>query len=255
MRSSLFALGLVPLAVIALAVSVQAQPRGRIVLFEDAGFQGEQRVVDGEIRDFRAVGFNDRVSSIHIDSGTWEFCEDADFRGGCITLNRDDRDLTADGFNDRISSARPVADRGNSIGNSGGNSGRDNDQRDGSGFDQRGSGGFNRRGGNGFDQRGNGGFNQRGGNGRGVDQRGNVGVILYRDVGFGGDSRPVSDTVTDFRSLRFNDAVSSIRIASGTWEFCSDANFQGRCMTFDKDVQSLVPMNFNDTISSMRRVR
>lgn len=49
--------------------------------------------------------------------------------------------------------------------------------------------------------------------------------------------------------------MSSIRISSGTWEFCSDANFQGRCMTFDKDVQSLVPMNFNDTISSMRRVR
>jgi hypothetical protein len=234
MRSSVFVLGLVLLAAIALAGSVQAQPRGRIVLFQDAGFQGEQRVLDGEVRDFRAIGFNDRVSSIHIDSGTWEFCEDADFRGGCITLSRDDRDLTVDGFNDRISSARPVADRGNSSGNSG----RDTDQRGG-----------------GFDQRGSGGSNQRGGGGGGFDQRGNAGVILYQDVGFGGDSRQVFDSVTDFRSLRFNDAVSSIRIASGTWEFCSDVNFQGRCMTFDKDVQSLVPMNFNDTISSMRRVR
>jgi hypothetical protein len=193
----------------ALAATVQAQPRARIVLFEDADFSGEQRVVDGEVRDFRAIGFNDRVSSIQIGSGTWEFCEDADFRGGCITLSRDDRNLQSDGFNDRISSARPVADRGNA--------GRDTA---GGGSDQRGSG-----------------------------------VILFQDVGYGGDSRQVSDTVADFRSLRFNDATSSIRILSGTWLFCSDANFQGRCMTFDKDVQSLVSINFNDTISSMRRVR
>ena len=48
---------------------------------------------------------------------------------------------------------------------------------------------------------------------------------------------------------------ASIRIQSGTWQFCSDANFQGRCLTFDKDVQTLVPLGFNDVISSMRRLR
>ncbi len=239
MRKSLLLIG-VALVSCVFAASAQAQPRGRIVLFDDINFGGEQRVVDGEVRDFRAIGFNDRVSSIQINSGSWEFCEDADFRGGCITLSRDDRNLVNDGFNDRISSARPVADRGSS------NSGFD--QRGGS-SDQRGGGGFDPRGGG--SGQGRGGFDQRGGN----DQRGGGGVILYQDVGFGGESRQVSDTITDFRSLRFNDAVSSIRISSGTWEFCSDANFQGRCMTFDKDVQSLVPMNFNDTISSMRRVR
>jgi hypothetical protein len=224
MRLSLLAIGVLLSSCMA-GDFAQAQPRGRIVLFDDINFGGEQRVVDGEVRDFRAIGFNDRVSSIQINAGTWEFCEDADFRGGCITLSRDDRNLVNDGFNDRISSARPVADRGSSN----------------SGFDPRGGGSGQRRGG----------FEQRGGN----DQRGGGGVILYQDVGFGGESRQVSDTITDFRSLRFNDAVSSIRISSGTWEFCSDANFQGRCMTFDKDVQSLVPMNFNDVISSMRRVR
>jgi hypothetical protein len=46
------------------SVSVQAQPRARAVLFEDVDFHGEQRVVDGEVRDFRSIGFNDRVSSI-----------------------------------------------------------------------------------------------------------------------------------------------------------------------------------------------
>jgi hypothetical protein len=223
MRLSLLAVGVV-LASWTLGASVQAQPRARIVLFEDVEFQGEQRVVDGEVRDFRGIGFNDRASSIRVDSGTWQLCEDADFQGRCITLSRDDRSLVAEGFNDRISSARPVADRGNA--------GRDN------------AGGFDQRNGGGFDQR-------RGA----LDQRSNGGVILYQDTDFGGDSRTASDTVADFRSLRFNDTVSSIRIPSGTWQFCSDANFQGRCLTFDKDVPSLVPMDFNDTISSMRRVR
>ena len=175
------------------------------MLFEDVEFQGEQRVVDSEVRDFRSIGFNDKASSIRVDSGTWQFCEDADFQGRCFTLSRDDRNLVADGFNDRVSSARPVADRGNQGregpgGGNGGGFGRDNN------FAGRGDGD----------------------------------VILYQDVGFGGDSRPVSDTVTDFRTLRFNDAVSSIRIRSGTWQFCSDAGFQGRCMTFDRDVPSLV---------------
>lgn len=233
MRLSLLVVGVV-LASCTLAASVQAQPRARIVLFDDINFGGEQRVMDGEVRDFRAIGFNDRVSSIQI-TGAWEFCEDADFRGGCITLSRDDRNLVNDGFNDRISSARPAADRGSS------NSGFD--PRDG-GSDQRGGGGFDPRNGGGFDQRRD-----------APDQRGNGGVILYQDAGFGGDSRTVSDTVDDFRALRFNDAVSSIRIPSGTWQFCSDAGFQGRCLTFDRDVPSLVPMDFNDMISSMRRVR
>jgi len=230
MRLSLLAIGVV-LASGTLVASAQAQPRARIVLFEDVEFQGEQRVVDSEVRDFRGIGFNDKASSIRVDSGTWQFCEDAVFKGCCFTLSRDDRYLVADGFNDRVSSARPVTDRGNQ--------GRE------------GPGGGNGDGGFGRDNS----FAGRGDAGRGDAGRGDGDVILYQDVGFGGDSRPVSDTVADFRSLRFNDSVSSIRIRSGTWQFCSDAGFQGRCMTFDKDVTSLVPMDFNDTISSVRRVR
>lgn len=229
MRFPLLAIGVCLVTGMSVA-SLQAQPRARVVLFQDVDFHGEQRVVDGAVRDFRAIGFNDRVSSIRVDSGTWQFCEDADFQGRCITISRDDRNLLPDGFNDRISSARPVADRG------------------GPGpQDQRGPGGFGRDGLNG---RGDGGFGRNG-----TNARNDADVILYQDVGFGGDSRSVSDTVADFRSLRFNDAVSSIRIRSGTWQFCSDAGFQGRCMTFDRDVPSLLPMGFNDVISSVRRVR
>jgi Beta/Gamma crystallin len=173
-----------------------------------------------------------------VNSGTWEFCEDADFQGRCITLSRDDRNLVPDGFNDRISSARPVADRGDQ--------GRFDQGRD----QGRGGGGYGR------DNFGppppGGGYGRDNFNGRG-DGAGDV--ILYQDVGFGGDSRSISGSVDDFRSIRFNDVVSSIRIRAGTWQFCSDAGFQGRCITLDRDAPSLVPMGFNDVISSMRRIR
>ena len=63
MRKSLLLIG-VALVSCVFAASAQAQPRGRIVLFDDINFGGEQRVVDDEVRDFRAIGFNDRVPSI-----------------------------------------------------------------------------------------------------------------------------------------------------------------------------------------------
>ena len=80
------------------------------------------------------------------------------------------------------------------------------------------------------DNRGN--DNDRGGS-RGGD------MVLYADAGFSGASRESGES-RDFRNLDFNDTVSSIRIRSGTWQFCSDADFRGRCMTFDRDVPSLM---------------
>ncbi|HWY61060.1 MAG TPA: beta/gamma crystallin-related protein [Rhizomicrobium sp.] len=212
MRRALLAFGLL---ISSMLIPAMAQPHGRATVYRDADFRGEQRQLDRDVRDFSAIGMNDRISSIRVDSGTWEFCEDADFRGRCITVSRDERDLAGSGFDDRLSSARQVADRRE-------------DNRDNGRGDDRSAGG------------------------RGDDRGG--GVTLYADVDFRGDSRESGEN-RDFRSLNFNDTVSSIRIRSGAWEFCEDADFRGRCMTFDRDVPSLVSYGFNDKISSMRRVR
>jgi hypothetical protein len=214
-----------------------AQGRPRVEVFRDSDYRGDRRVLDGEVRDFNSIGFNDRISSIRVDSGTWEFCEDANFRGRCVTVDRDERDLAGSSLDDRFSSARPVADRRGDV---------RGDVRGGRGDDRD----FGGRG----DNRD---FGGRGNAGNGNARNGNDGgasVILYADVGFSGASREAGES-RDFRNLDFNDTVSSIRIRSGAWEFCSDADFRGRCMTFDRDVPSLVPFGFNDTISSMRRVR
>jgi hypothetical protein len=209
-----------------------AQGRPRVEVYRDANFRGDRRVLDGEVRDFNSIGFNDRVSSIRVDSGAWEFCEDANFQGRCVTVDRDEPDLAGSSLDDRFSSARPVADRrGDVRGDARG--GRDDNRDFGGRGDNRDFGGR--------------------GNDRGANDRGPT-VILYADVEFRGASRETGES-RDFRNLDFNDTVSSIRIRSGVWEFCSDADFRGHCMTFDHDVPSLVPFGFNDTISSMRRVR
>jgi hypothetical protein len=194
-----------------------AQGRPRAEIYRDANYRGDRRVLDGEVRDFNSIGFNDRVSSIRVDSGTWEFCEDANFQGRCMMVDRDESDLAGTSLDDRFSSARPVTDR------------RSNDRGNDRGDDRGGRG------------------DARNGNNGGL-------VVLYADVGFSGASRETGGS-RDFRDLDFNDTVSSIRIRSGAWEFCSDADFRGRCMTFDRDVPSLLPFGLNDVISSMRRVR
>jgi hypothetical protein len=41
-----------------------------------------------------------------------------------------------------------------------------------------------------------------------------------------------SNIVPDLNTTGFNDRASSLRIESGYWMFCTDANFHGECRTF-----------------------
>lgn len=55
-----------------------------VELYRHAEFSGDRRdTSERVIRDFNAMGFNDRAQSIVIHYGQWEFCEHADFRGQC----------------------------------------------------------------------------------------------------------------------------------------------------------------------------
>ncbi len=60
---------------------------GQVVLYELPNFGGQSVVIDRvAIPNLQKVGFNDRASSIVIQSGTWTFCTDLSFRGDCRTL-------------------------------------------------------------------------------------------------------------------------------------------------------------------------
>nr|WP_295109529.1 beta/gamma crystallin family protein [uncultured Caulobacter sp.] len=111
------------------------------------------------------------------------------------------------------------------------------------GYGGGGNGGWNGGGGN------NGGGWNNGGGGRG-------GVVLFEDPQYQGRAFEVNGDMPDLGAVKFNDKASSIQIGrtGGRWEICEHANYQGRCSRLDAD-QAILPREWNDQISSVRRVR
>ena len=57
-------------------------------------------------------------------------------------------------------------------------------------------------------------------------------AVVYDQPDFRGRNMTLRGEVPNFEKIGFNDRTSSIRILHGTWEFCTDAHFQGTCKTF-----------------------
>jgi Beta/Gamma crystallin len=85
------------------AVTAQA---AEMTLYENPGFGGRELTLRGYTPDLNRTGFNDRASSIAVQSGNWEVCTDADFRGFCASLAPGEYPMLDPRFNNRISSAR-----------------------------------------------------------------------------------------------------------------------------------------------------
>jgi hypothetical protein len=87
-------------------------------------------------------------------------------------------------------------------------------------------------------------------------QMGGVGITVYADREFRGRNATFRDAVENLEGYDLNDRISSLEVAPGeTWEVCEHANFQGRCQVFSGAEPNLSDRRWNDTISSMRRVR
>lgn len=80
---------------------------GDVSVFDGPDFRGFLATLSDPARDFERLGINDRVASIVVNRGTWEFCTDASFRGKCHVYGPGEyRSLP--GSDDAYSSARPV---------------------------------------------------------------------------------------------------------------------------------------------------
>jgi hypothetical protein len=111
--------------------------------------------------------------------------------------------------------------------------------------------GWNNGGGNGG-WNGGGGWNNGGGRPGGGGYRGDI--LMFEDPNYQGRVYEVMGDTPDLGAVGFNDKASSIRIVRGKWEICEHANYQGRCSRLDAD-QYVLPREWNDAISSIRRVR
>ena len=77
-------------------------------------------------------------------------------------------------------------------------------------------------------------------------------VTLYENADYGGRSVGTSGSA-NLVNQGFNNKASSIIIRSGRWDFCSDADYGGRCVTLGPGSYGQVSdMGLNDRISSVR---
>lgn len=98
------------LAAVALASFLVAPAAlAQVTMFESANFRGPTFKANWPVYNLDGYGFNDRATSVIIQSGRWQFCEDADFGGRCVTLRPGQYPTLAEmGLNNRISSFRPA---------------------------------------------------------------------------------------------------------------------------------------------------
>lgn len=83
--------------------------------------------------------------------------------------------------------------------------------------------------------------------------RGEANATLYSRPNLSGRSYPINDMTPNLESSRFNDRASSLRVDSGYWIFCSEAEFRGDCRTFGPGEYDSLP-GMNNSISSGRLI-
>ena len=202
-----------------LATSVVA---GELTLYEGENFQGRSFTLHRDAQDLDQTNFNDRAGSLVVRDGVWQVCSDSQFRGQCATLQPGEYPQLQNGLDRRISSAREVTGGG---------------QRYGYGPSQQyaAAPGY-----------GNPGYGSNAGSPK---------AILFEGPNFHGRSFAIErNVVRNLDRTQFNDRAESLRVESGYWIFCSDANFEGDCRTFGPGNYPDLPGELNRRISSGRMI-
>lgn len=191
--------------------------RFRIEVYTETDFRGTAWTLDNDMDNLRNSGFNDRIRSMRIYGGNWEACEDRDFGGVCMVYGPGDYRRLPPQLDRSISSLRKIGNEPS-------------------------WGGITPGGQNYVVMEPNG-------------ARSRHPVWLYEHSNFLGRTVRATGDVNDLSASGMNDTTSSIFISFGTWQFCEDSNYRGRCVTFGPGQYTEMPPGMNDTISSFRRVR
>ncbi|HEX9083969.1 MAG TPA: beta/gamma crystallin-related protein, partial [Gemmatimonadaceae bacterium] len=225
---------------------------------QDVDYRNQCQVLSGDVADLRGLGWNDRISSLRRvnDGRQWggafgnsvgiTVYADSNFKGQSATFRDDTPNLALDRWNDKISSIRIPGGEAWEVC-------QDADYRSqcqvlsGDVADLRGMGWNDRisslrRVNNG--RRSGGAFDNRA-----------IGITVYADRNYSGQSASFRDDMPNLVSSGWNDKISSIRIPNGeTWEVCQDVDYRNQCQVLSSDVADLRVMGWNDRISSLRAV-
>lgn len=183
-----------------------------VEVFDRESFSTPLRTLREVSPDFERLGINDKIASIIVRRGTWEFCTDGRFRGDCITFGPG-RYARLPGRDDKFSSARPVE----------------------GGWGAGGEGGW-----------GSGG----GGWGGGSGSEGRARIRFFEYGNFGGRSIWLDRSAPNFERLGFNDRAESMIVEGGRWRLCSDAFGNGQCREFRPGQYPALPSELRNRVSS-----
>jgi hypothetical protein len=84
------------------------QREARATLYEGPNMTGRAFPIQDGVTNLGRTGFNDRASSLRVDSGYWIFCSDSEFRGECRTYGPGEYPQLL-GLNNVISSGRRIS--------------------------------------------------------------------------------------------------------------------------------------------------
>jgi hypothetical protein len=80
----------------------------RATLYEGPNLSGRAFPIHDAVANLGRTGFNDRASSLRVESGYWIFCSDSEFRGECRTFGPGEY-VSLPGLNNVISSGRRIS--------------------------------------------------------------------------------------------------------------------------------------------------
>jgi len=166
-----------------------------ITLYADDDYQGRALGVVIDERQLGVLNFDDRASSVVVQSGAWVLCSGEDYAGQCITLEPGRyASLQALGLDNAVTSVR---------------------RRDPANI-----GSFGR-----IEAAPNGTQTLRPAPQVAGD------IVLYAANDYGGASQQADDSQADVRAELSQGKVNSTVIAAGTWELCDDTFYRGQCVT------------------------
>jgi hypothetical protein len=79
-----------------------------ITLYDDVNYKGQAVELSADMPNMDLQKFNDRVSSVRVHGGQWQFCVDWEYKGHCAIIDRDAPNLTRFDLNNRVSSIRRI---------------------------------------------------------------------------------------------------------------------------------------------------
>jgi hypothetical protein len=80
-------------------------------------------------------------------------------------------------------------------------------------------------------------------------------LTIFAEPSFGGGSAPTGESQPDVAAAGWQNAISSIQIQSGIWDFFADANFNGESMRLQAGNYATLPQGWDKKIASFQCVQ